>query len=617
MTVLFTLLTAQALLGGFDNLWHHEITEQLPSKRSAAPELALHAAREFLYGFLFFAFAWYEWLGAWALLMGIVLVGEVLITLADFLVEDRTRRLPGLERILHTLLAMTVGAVLITLAPILLKWGTAPTSVRFVTHGVLSWGFTIVSAGVLIWSVRNTLAVLRHRRPPEWVREPLQTHTPSGRTTLITGATGFIGGHLVRRLCARGDAIIVLTRSPERALDRFGPHVRIVTDLRTLPKSTQIDAVVNLAGAPILGLPWTQDRRRALLESRSKTTLAVVDLCARLDRPPRVLVSASAVGYYGIRGDEVLDERALPQPIFQSELCRDWEAATQGASSLGVRVVLLRLGLVLGRDGGALPSLARPVRMALGATLGTGRQWMPWIHLDDALQLIGFALSTPTLRGPVNAVAPTAVTHAQFQRELARTLHRPLWLRIPSTVLRRALGEMAQLLVDGQRVAPTRAIAAGFEFQYPHLGPALRQLVDRMSLKSVAPKQSVYYNGACPVCCIEMNHYARRCATVAAPVTFVDSSVRGNDLAEYGLRWEHLERRVYVKSANGQILSGVPALSSLWSQTPGYRWLATLVNSPVIRPIVNLVYEHVAVPLLTLRIWRSQKSVSRGRILGS
>ncbi len=616
MTLLFTLLAVQALLGGFDNLWHHEITEQLPSKREAAPELALHAAREFLYSFLFFALAWYEWLGTWAVLIGAVFIAEVVITLADFLIEDRTRRLPQLERILHTVLAMTVGAVLITLAPILLKWGAESTGVRFMTHGLVSWGFTIVSVGVLAWSVRNTLAVLRHRRPPEWVREPLQTHAPSGRTILITGATGFIGGHLVRRLSARGDAIIVLTRNPQRALDRFGPHVRIVTDLQALPTSTPLDAIVNLAGAAILGFPWTQSRRSALVDSRIKTTRAITDLCARLDRQPRVLVSASAIGYYGIRGDEALDERASPQPIFQSELCQDWEAAAQAASSLGVRVVSLRLGLVLGRDGGALPSLAFPVQMAMGATLGTGRQWTSWIHLEDALRLFEFSLNTPTLRGPVNAVAPSAVTHAQFQRELARTLHRPIWLRIPSIALRATLGEMAQLLLDGQRVLPTRAIAAGFEFHYPHLAPSLRHLLGT-SLKSVAPKQSVYYNGACPVCRTEMNHYARRCAAAAAPVTFVDSSIRGNDLAEYGLRWEHLERRVYVKTANGQVQSGVAALTSLWFQTPGYRWLATLVNRPLIRPIANLLYEHIAVPMLTSGIWRRPQSASRGRILGS
>jgi len=499
MTLLFTLILAQAVLGGFDNLWHHEITEKLPRKRSAAAELALHAAREFLYACIFFALAWYEWLGIWALLIGVVFVAEVVITLADFVVEDQTRRLPKLERILHTVLAMNVGAVLIVLAPILMKWGAAPTGIRPIAHGVLSWAFTIVSVGVLAWSVRDTLAVLHHRRPFEWVRDPLKTcATSSGRTILIAGATGFIGGYLVRRLLSRGDAVIVFTRDSERALDRFGPHVRIITDLGTLPSRTGVDAIVNLAGEPILGFPWTHARRRALLGSRIKTTRALTDLCARLERPPRVLLSASAVGYYGVRGDEPLDERAAPQPIFQSALCQEWEAAAQVAASLGVRVMMLRFGLVLARDGGALPSLARPVRIGLGAIMGTGRQWMSWIHIDDAVRLIEFGLSSPNLRGAVNAVAPAAVTHAQFQRELGRALHRPVWLRIPSIVLRSTLGEMAQLLVDGQRVVPIKALAAGFEFQHPHLPAALRQLLEHSSLESVAPSQSVSHNGACP-----------------------------------------------------------------------------------------------------------------------
>jgi hypothetical protein len=612
-------MLVQALLGGFDNLWHHEITEQLPRKRSAAPELALHAAREFLYAYLFFALAWYEWLGSWSTLIGVVFIAEVVITLADFIVEDQTRHLPKLERILHTVLAMTVGAVLLTLAPILMTWATAPTAIRPVTHGTLSWVFTLVSAGVFAWSVRNTLAVLHHRRPPEWVREPLKIRaTSSGRTILITGATGFIGGYLIRRLLTRGDAVIVLTRDVERALDRFGPHVRIITDLTVLSKDTYIDAIVNLAGERILGFPWTHKRRRALLGSRIETTRAVTALCDRLERTPRALVSASAIGYYGVHDDELFDECAPPQPIFQSRLCQEWEAAARAAETLGVRVVTLRLGLVLARDAGALPSLALPVRMGIGAILGSGRQWVSWIHIEDVVRLIEFAIGNSTMRGAVNAASPTAVSHAQFQSALARTLRRPLWLRIPSIILRRLLGEMAQLIVDGQRVVPARAIAAGFRFQHPHLAAALRQLLDCSSLTSVASRQSVYYNGDCPVCRTEIGHYARRCEAVAAPVTFVDSSIRGDDLADYGLHWEHLKRRLYLKTANGQIVSGMAALERLWAQTPGFQWLSKAVSLPVVRPISEMLYDHVAVSaLIALEKWRLHHSAGHGRILGS
>ena len=302
---------------------------------------------------------------------------------------------------------------------------------------------------------------------------------PSGRTVLITGATGFIGTHLVRRLLARGDALIVLTRSPARARKLLGREVQITAELGALSASAPIDAIVNLAGARILGLPWTRSRRAALLSSRIGTTNALVALGERLARRPHVLVSASAIGYYGVRGDELLDEQAAPQPIFQSTLCQRWEQSASAAEPLGIRTVTLRLGLVLGRDGGALPALARPVSMGLGAIIGTGRQWLSWIHIDDTVRLIELCLDSAALRGAVNAVAPGAVTHRVFQQQLAATLHRPLWLRLPGPLLRIAMGEMAQLLLDGQRVVPAQASAAGFQFRYPDLATALQQLLGR------------------------------------------------------------------------------------------------------------------------------------------
>ncbi len=302
---------------------------------------------------------------------------------------------------------------------------------------------------------------------------------PSGHTVLITGATGFIGTHMVRRLLARGDALIVLTRNPARARKLFGQQVQIISELAALSASAPIDAIVNLAGARILGLPWTRARRAVLMSGRIGTTNALIALGERLERRPRVLVSASAIGYYGVHGDEPLDEQAAPQPIFQSMLCQQWEQAASAAERLGIRTVTLRLGLVLGRDGGALPALARPVRMGLGAIIGTGRQWLSWIHIDDTVRLIELCLDSAALRGAVNAVAPGAVKHRVFQQQLAATLHRPLWLRLPGPLLRIAMGEMAQLLLDGQRVVPAQASAAGFQFRYPDLATALQQLLGR------------------------------------------------------------------------------------------------------------------------------------------
>jgi uncharacterized protein (TIGR01777 family) len=599
MELLFTLITVQTLLGALDNLWHHEITERLPSKRSASDELTLHATREALYGFVFIALAWFAWHGWWAVLLAGVFAIEIVITIADFLVEDRTRRLPRFERVLHTVLAVNYGVVLAVLAPILFAWWSAPTAIVPVHHGAMSWVFTMFAIGVVAWSVRNAVAVLRHRRPAEWVRNPIVAGTrEERRVVLVTGATGFIGGHLVRRLVTRGDSVIVLTRDPDRALERFGPHVRIVTSLDTIAEDTRIHAIVNLAGEPILGWPWTRARRRKLIESRLETTRKVVALAARLTRAPRVLVSASAIGYYGVHDDEPIDEGGAPQPIFQSRLCQQWEQAAAAAEGLGVRTVRLRIGLVLGRDGGALPRLAMPVRLGVGAVLGSGRQWVSWIHIRDLVRLIEFVLDLPTLRGPINAVAPQPAMHLDLQRALARTLRRPLWFRVPGALPRAALGEMAQLLLDGQRVVPARPLAAGFTFRYERIESALADLVGKASPCDAAESTRIYYNGDCPVCLAEMTHYEKVCNRASVPVTFVDATKAPNELAACGLRSEHLDRRVYLRGSGGRMVSGLAALIELWRRMPRYRWLARVVSTPGVRQASTAFYDLALAPAL-------------------
>jgi uncharacterized protein len=614
MNLFFALMTVQAVLGAVDNLWHHEITERLPAKRSAALETGLHAARELLYAFVFFAFAWFQWHGAWTALIAAVIAAEIVITLADFVVEDRTRRLPAFERILHTVLAINLGLVLAALVPTLMAWWHHATDVVSVNHGLFSWLFTLFAVGALAWSMRNALAVLPHWRPPEWVRNPmLRGEVRSRRTILISGATGFVGGNLVRSLIARGDSVTVFSRDADRALDRFGPHVCIVTDLDSISSDARIDAIVNLAGARILGFPWTRHRRRALLESRLSTTRALVNLCARLTQAPRVFVSASAIGYYGVHGDQRLDEQAAPQAVFQSQLCQKWEESASAAESVCARVVRLRLGLVLGRDGGALPGLARPVRAGLGAVLGDGRQWVSWIHIDDLVRLIEFALDKPALRGPVNAVAPHAATHRQLQNTLARALRRPMRMRVPAFLLRVALGEMAQLLLDGQRVVPRRALASGFTFRHPDLREALTHLVGSTARESEVELTEMYYNGECPVCNAGMAHLAALCADSQKSLRFIDATRRPNDFAQCGLRGEHLERRVYLKDSTGRIVSGLPALIRLWSRMPRYRWIARLLKVPVIRPVSSGLYDHVVAPSLSawarMRVARNTRSV--------
>lgn len=612
MTIAFALITVQALLGAFDNLWHHEITERLPARRAAQSELTLHAAREGLYAFLFFALAWFEWRGAWVLLLVAVIAAEIAVTLADFVVEDRTRRLPRLERVVHTILAINFGAILAALVPVFLVWWREPSAVLSVDYGWVSWLFTIFAVAVGLWSVRNGLAVLRHRRPQEWIREPLTVGKGAGQpTVLVTGATGFIGGHLVRRLVAQGSAVLVLTRDADRALDRFGPHVTIVTDLAEIDSSTPIDVFVNLAGAPILASPWTRRRRNQLRASRLDVTRGLVNLAARLDRTPRVLLSASAIGFYGVRGDEVLDESAQGQEIFQSQLCRDWEAAAAAAETLGVRVVRLRFGLVLGRDGGALPRLALPVRLGLGAVLGKGSQWVSWVHIEDLVRLIVFAIETPALRGPVNVVAPEPETHRTFQKVLAATHRRPLWCSIPAWPVRAGLGEMAQLLVDGQRVVPRRAAGLGFRFRFPGLASALRDLLNPGHQRKWGNVE-VYYNGECPVCRAEMESYARICAVPASDVRFIDATQNPDAFSAQGLRREHLEGRLYLRDARGRILSGIPAMIALWSRVPGHQWLARVMDLPIIRPLAALAYDHAVAPGLArwARARRARRSAT-------
>lgn len=306
------------------------------------------------------------------------------------------------------------------------------------------------------------------------------TDSSLDRVVLVTGATGFIGRTLVAQLRRDGIGVIALARDAPRARATLGADVRVVDSLAAIPAATRLEAVVHLAGARVLGLPWTAARRATLLASRLAVTAALLELMRRLEQPPQVLVAASAVGFYGASpagSFEPLDEHSPARPgQFQSDLCVAIEDGARRAEPLGVRVVRMRFGVVLGRGDGAYPMLARSSRLGLGAVLGSGRQPAPWIHLDDAVALIRFALAEPRLAGPVNAVAPDTRTQADFARAMAASFGRRAWLRVPAAPLRCALGEMSELLLEGQNVLPKAALAAGFRFRHPTLGDALGQL---------------------------------------------------------------------------------------------------------------------------------------------
>jgi len=483
-STVFLVLAAQALLGAFDNLWHHELQAKLPQRRSARRELALHAAREAIYGLLFLVVAWLECRGAWALVLGAMLGAELVITLADFLEEDRTRRLPPLERLLHTVLTAMYGAFLALMLPVLAGWARQPTALVPVAHGFTSLVFTAFAVGVLAWSLRNMLA-LRRRRD---AAAPLRDTAPvaAAPTVLVTGGTGFVGTQVVARLVRDGRRVIVLSRDVLQARGSFGPAVSVIDSLDILPAETRIDAIVHLAGARVLGLPWTRGRRRQLIDSRVALTTALVALMRRLHHRPQVLVAASAVGFYGVApdgasmhgaGQAPLDEAAAPRPgQFASDLCIAVEHEARRAEGLGVRVVRLRFGVILGPGDGAWPLQALAARLGLGAVLGTGRQPAPWLHIDDAVGLVRFAIDTPGVTGPVNAVAPEACTQAGFAQAMAAAYGRRVWLRVPAAPLRLLGGEMMSLMLEGQAVAPAAALAAGYRFAQPSLSGACAAL---------------------------------------------------------------------------------------------------------------------------------------------
>ncbi len=299
---------------------------------------------------------------------------------------------------------------------------------------------------------------------------------------LITGGTGLIGRALTASLLADGHQVIVLSRSPERHQHRMPAGTRLVPwDGRT-PAGwghvlEEVDAVVNLAGENIAAGRWTEQRKQRIRESRLNAGKALVDAMAAARQKPPVLIQASAVGYYGPRGDEVVTEETPPGTDFLAQLAVEWEASTEPVEQYGVRRAIIRTGVVLSKDGGALPRMLFPFRLGLGGRLGSGRQWFPWIHMEDEVGAIRFLLENETAQGPYNLTAPHPVTNAEFTRALGEVLHRPTIFAVPGFALRLLFGEMATVLLEGQRAIPQRLLDAGYTFRFTHIRGALEALL--------------------------------------------------------------------------------------------------------------------------------------------
>ena len=290
---------------------------------------------------------------------------------------------------------------------------------------------------------------------------------------LITGGTGFIGNALTQRLAAQGHTLTVLSRHADSVALKCGADIQVLTDLNTIKPQDSYHVVINLAGAPIFDQLWTAKRKNTIRNSRIALTQQLIDVLAKLEQKPDLLISGSAIGYYGSQGDSVLTENSANGNDFSAQLCIDWERTALQAEQLGVRVCLIRTGLVIASSGGLLQRLLPLFRLGLGGRLGDGQQWMSWIHREDWLAIAETMIANPAMRGAYNATAPNPVNNLEFTKTLAQTLNRPALLPTPAIILKTLLGEMSELVLGSQRVIPDRLLQQGFSFNYQNLSAAL------------------------------------------------------------------------------------------------------------------------------------------------
>lgn len=466
MSLFEKLLTAQILMGALDTVWHHELTEKLGARPTQKTELKWHAIRSALYGVLFVVFALLSLSGGWLLLPAGLFVIELVATLSDFVEEDRSRILPATERILHTILAINAGAMVVAFVDQHQAAWLLPNAID--VHAPDAFGLFLLATTVLVgWSAwRDATAAFQ----PSVDELPLlpQRHL----RVLVTGGSGFIGSALIRRLLLAHHDVTVMTRDPQRTSLMFGGAVTALDDPAAL-RSRTFDVVVNLAGAPVVGLPWTRARRRVLWDSRVAYTRKLVAELARHERVDApVFIQASAMGYYGQRAQRS-DETAPAGTDFAGQLCAAWENAAEIVRDTGWRLVVLRLGLVLGSDGGILRPLRESARFGLASVIGHGNQPFPWIHLDDVLAAIEKVIIDRQAAGPYNLCAPEAVDQKQFTRALAQSLHRPAFLHVPAFVMN-LLGDMADMLLHSPPAGCSRLIESGYHFRRGQLASALR-----------------------------------------------------------------------------------------------------------------------------------------------
>lgn len=474
-TVLWIFITIQIVMGGTDTLYHHELTEKLPWRETQKQELKLHAIRNIFYALIFYGLATIQPGGIWAYALIIALCGEFLITLWDFVEEDLTRKLPISERLLHTVLTANYGVVLALLIPVLWGWAQSPTGLEKAWHGYWSIFLIFSAVVVFILGLRDFHATARlqklYRRPIEDLIEKAETQ----KTVLMTGGTGFIGRRLIPALQQAGYKIIVLTRNSKTAA--LPAPVSYIESFGHIHNNEKIDIIINFAGEALSTGLWTAKKKLAITESRIGLTQKLNRLIDRLDDKPTLLLNGSAIGAYGVNpnGDTDEDTKIDIDGTFSQKLCLDWEAEALKAKKHGLRVVLLRIGMVLDRDGAALRQLLIPTEFGGGATFGKGNMFMSWITRDDLVGMIGHIIQKQDIDGIVNGVGPNPVTNKVFTKAVAKALYRPTLIPIPEFLLR-ALGGLGQeILLANQKIFPRKALKTGYVFKDPVIEEAMMQ----------------------------------------------------------------------------------------------------------------------------------------------
>lgn len=299
----------------------------------------------------------------------------------------------------------------------------------------------------------------------------------SNKHLLITGGTGFVGQKLSPMLTAQGYQLTVLTRNEQKAKQTLGNAIQTINSLDEIPKLDPIDYVINLAGEGILDKRWNPKRKQQLLDSRVALTEQLVATLVESNHKPKVFINGSAVGFYGDCNDDLCAESAPPGKDFAAMLCKQWETAANRIKAVGCRLAIIRIGVVLDKQGGALQRMLPPFKLGLGGKIGSGEQWFPWIHRQDLCKLILFLLQDSRCSGIYNATAPTPVTNKEFTQALGKALHKPTLIPVPSLALKLALGEASVLLLGGQNAPPTKALNEGFKFQYTTIERCLKDCV--------------------------------------------------------------------------------------------------------------------------------------------